>query len=243
MILIIIIASPIADLKGYYMQNTTRLNLRTHKISASHYPLWSNISTHFSETLDCFTAYLAMEAAEVVEGAKPGNLVNLVNRQRPCGLNPYQLWKQFGPDLLADTGLRAFELADRNDSLLLYLYRPDLLESLLKRRGVAIILQRQGYLNQEDLAAILGQLQLHIASGPFPHEIGIFLGYPLKDVLAFMGTIQLPFACQGPWKIYGDPAPSLELACRYRDCRWRMARRLRTTSTPASCLLARPATA
>lgn len=202
-------------------------------------PRWQDIAACFSGTRNCFAAYLAMEGAEVVEGEKPGNLVNLVNRDRACGLNPYRLWKEQGESLLAGTGLHGLEMADRGDSLLLYLYRDDLLRELLHGRGVAIILTRQGYHKPDDPQATLRQLAERVRGGTFPHEIGIFLGYPLKDVLAFMGQIRLAFSCQGPWKIYGDPSPSLALARRYRECRWRMAERLRTAPLPASCLRAR----
>jgi len=203
-------------------------------------PQWRDLATFFTETRSCFAAYLAMEGAEVVEGEKPGNLVNLVNRDRSCGLNPYRLWKECGTELLSGTGLTALELIDRGDSMLIYLYRIDLLREIMSRRGVTIILGRQGY-QPDDLQGTLHQLRERLQSGAFPHEIGIFLGYPLKDVLAFMGQIRLAFSCQGPWKIYGDPVPSLELACRYRECRWKMADRLRSAAVPASCLQARRA--
>jgi hypothetical protein len=202
-------------------------------------PHWFDLAAHFNETRDCFAAYLAMEVAEVVEGEKPGNLVNLVDRDRICGLNPYRLWKELGTSLLAGTGLQAMAMADRGDSLLLYLYRSDLLSELLQKRSVGIILERQGYLQPADLQAALQQLRNRVQDGAFPHEIGIFLGYPLKDVLGFMGEIRLTFSSQGPWKIYGDPAPSQEVACRYRQCRWRMADRLTATDDPACCLRAR----
>lgn len=203
------------------------------------YAQWYDLARNFPDTRDCFAAYLALEGAEVVEGEKPGNLVNLVNRNRYCGLNPYRLWKEHGTALLAGTGLKAMEMVDRGGSLLLYLYREDLLERLLQRKGVAIILQRQGYDTPTDLRPTLRQLRRRAAEGAFPHEIGIFLGYPLKDVLAFMGHIRLAFSCQGPWKMYGDPSASLELACRYRECRCRMAGRLRASAAPADCLKAR----
>lgn len=202
-------------------------------------PQWSDLAAHFNETRDCFAAYLALEGAEVVEGEKPGNLVNLVNRDRSCGLNPYRLWKELGDSLLEGTGIQALEMDDRGDSLLLYLYRSDLLRGLLQKRAVAIILGRQGYQQTDDPQETLLRLRERIQNGAFPHEIGIFLGYPLKDVLAFMGQIRLAFSCQGPWKIYGDPASSLELVCRYRQCRWRMADRLTATDDPGSCLRAR----
>lgn len=206
-------------------------------------PHWQELAVCFSGSRDCFAAYLAMEGAEVVEGEKPGNLINLVNRQRSCGLNPYERWKESGPSLLWGTGLHGLEMVDRGDSLLLYLYRNDLLLALLRCRAVAIILGRLGYRQTDDPGSTLEQLRERLREHDFPHEVGIFLGYPLKDVLAFMGEIHLPFSCQGPWKIYGNPAPSLELACRYRECRWRMAERLRRSSVPARCLRARHARA
>lgn len=203
------------------------------------YPLWSDLAARFNGHRDCFAAYLALEGAEVIEGEKPGNLINLVNRTRNCGLNPYRLWLAHGEALLVGSGLKAMAMANRGDSLLLYLYREDLLQELLGRKAVSIILKKQGYSDCNDLGQILAQLGARTRKGEFPHEIGIFLGYPLKDVLAFMGKVRLSFACQGPWKIFGDPRGSLELADRFRECRFRMANRLCSCSEPVQCLTAR----
>ncbi|WP_255396957.1 DUF3793 family protein [Geobacter sp. DSM 9736] len=56
-----------------------------------------------------------------------------------------------------------------------------------------------------NLEKTLSDLKSHLTGKSFPHEIGIFLGYSLKDVIGFMGWAPLPFTCQGPWKIFGDP--------------------------------------
>lgn len=207
------------------------------------YPMWQDLAGEFAGQMECFAAYLALEGAEVVEGEKPGNLVNLVNRTRQCGLNPYRLWRKYGAALLAGTGMGAMEMIDRHDSLLLYIYREDLLRQLLEKKAAGIILGKLGYDAPDDLQQTLRQLGMRIHNDSFPHEIGIFLGYPLKDVLAFMGRIRLTFSCQGPWKIYGDPRASLELANRFRECRCRMASRLCSSSDPASCLKIRNITA
>ena len=42
-------------------------------------------------------------------------------------------------------------------------------------------------------------------SAEFPHEIGIFLGYPLHDVVGFIENRGQNFTCCGCWKSYGDP--------------------------------------
>lgn len=56
-------------------------------------------------------------------------------------------------------------------------------------------------------------------TGRIPHEIGFALGYPIKDVLGYMGL--LPLACTGccGWQIYGDPAPSLQMSREMLEAR------------------------
>jgi len=199
-------------------------------------PTWHEVSARFSDPRECLASFLALEGAEVIEGAKPANLVSVANRRRPCGSNPYELWKRWGGAVLAGSGLAAMELADRNDSVLLLLYSPSAIERLLQRAPVAAVLRRAGYVDVADMEGVLDELTARMAEGGFPHEIGVFLGYPLKDVAAFMGWVRLPFACQGPWKIYGDPRESLRLAERFRCCRKRMAERLTSCASPFECL-------
>lgn len=197
---------------------------------------WHLLARRFPDERACLASFLALEGAEVIAGVKPGNLVNVANRERPCGRNPYELWHSHSVTLLTGTELQARVLLDRGSSLLLYLYRSDLLQKVLNRPPVATILGNCGYRNPLNIAASLDRLQTSVARGAFPHEIGIFLGYPLKDVLAFMGCIDLPFACQGPWKIYGKPEQSLELADRFRQCRCHMSGRLQSCADPETCL-------
>jgi hypothetical protein len=39
----------------------------------------------------------------------------------------------------------------------------------------------------------------------FPHEVGIFLGYPPADVIEFSSGRPSPYACRGYWKVYHHP--------------------------------------
>lgn len=64
---------------------------------------------------------------------------------------------------------------------LVLLYRPKLLQKRLEQPEIRRFLLRYGYTADMDLAACLMRLQNRIAEKPeFPHEIGIFLGYPWK---------------------------------------------------------------
>jgi hypothetical protein len=179
----------------------------------------------FSNPLDCLTAHIMMECSEVLAGVKPANLISLVNRTRPCGRNLYELWQRHHEMLATRLGkitIRVMQTKQR--ALLLLCYNPDYLEHHLSHAGIRILLNKSGYEADASCEALLEELCRRVAEkNIFPHEIGLFIGYPAKDVAAFMGLVKLPFACQGPWKIYGDPAQSLDLAEQYRCCRRRMS--------------------
>lgn len=199
-------------------------------------PLWREIAGRFRNDRECLASFLALETAEILEGIKPGNLINVTNRRQPCGRNLYPLWRIHGTELIEASGLSVRVMRERDDSLLLFIYDGASLSRLLSEKRVTAMLSRAGYQTPADIEASLSELEKRIASGSFPHEVGIFLGYPLKDVAAFMGWAPIPFTCQGPWKIYGDPRSSLETAASHHECRCRMAWRVACCDNPLECL-------
>jgi hypothetical protein len=201
-------------------------------------PTWQDVAGRFDDPRECLASFLALETAEVIAGEKPANLLGIANRRRPCGRNLYTLWKERGTEVLAESGLAVRELADRGDSILLLIYRPEALGGLVRRPSASAVLARTGYGDVSDLDRVLGELTSRMGGDSFPHEIGVFLGYPLKDVAAFMGLVRIPFACQGPWKIFGNPRESLRLAEVFRCCRDRMAERLSSCASALECLAA-----
>ena len=98
-------------------------------------------------------------------------------------------------DKLYDCGVRIELLARRKSGVLLYVYRPDLLRRDLSRLEVASFLAQEGY-DTGSLAACIELLHKRICgtdlqstlsgSCEFPHEIGLFLGYPFEDVMGFI---------------------------------------------------------
>lgn len=53
-------------------------------------------------------------------------------------------------------------------------------------------------------------------TGSIPHEIGFALGYPVKDVLGFMGLIPLPCTGMCGWRIHGNPRLSLQKSREFK---------------------------
>jgi hypothetical protein len=199
-------------------------------------PVWPDIAHRFPDDRDCLAAFIAFASAEVLGGIKPSSLVNLLDRPRRCGKNHHAIWKAHGEEIIRKSPLEAKVMVERSDSLLLLLFDRDMVSGLLESRGIRALLRRSGYPLENGVDGLLSELASRFASGGVPHEIGIVLGYPLKDVAGFMGVRRLPFACQGPWRIYGNPRQSLLLAEAYRQCRCRMADRLMAGAGPFECL-------
>lgn len=107
----------------------------------------------------------------------------------------------------------------RTGAYLVYLYRERALEELLGRREYREFLASVGYAPGAGLRDCLRRLASRIClSGEFPHEIGVFLGYPLEDVKGFIAHKGRNYTCCGCWKCYGDPRAAMRRFADYRRC-------------------------
>ena len=93
--------------------------------------------------------------------------------------------------------------------------RVEWVRQLLQDRKNAAFLAHRGYRVSADVECMLEQFAARLrGNSPFPHEIGVVLGYPLHDVAGFVENQGRSFACCGCWKAYGEP----EAARRYFAC-------------------------
>lgn len=101
---------------------------------------------------------------------------------------------------------------------LIYVYRKKMLEADMKKAGVDDLLKSCGY-EILTVEACLEQLQKHLQEHDcFPHEIGIFLGYPLCDVIGFIEHGGKNCKYCGIWKVYSNECETKELFARFRKC-------------------------
>ena len=118
---------------------------------------------------------------------------------------------------LGRKGLRILPLRWRDGKALLYLYRPRLLERDLRDPLAQRLLSDCGY-TCEDAGTCLIRLISRLSAGEdFPHEVGLFLGYPPADVEGFMHHKD-SFKLCGLWKVYDDVESALRQCARYRHC-------------------------
>lgn len=109
---------------------------------------------------------------------------------------------------LQDMGLsiRVLKVCRRTNAAIFYVYSAAELQSILSDPEIYAYLTQSGYDLKSGLPEILHQLSERLClEDAFPHEIGLFLGYPLKDVIGFIKNNGRNYTCIGYWKAYGDP--------------------------------------
>ncbi len=119
---------------------------------------------------------------------------------------------------LRKKGLRVIPLKKTSEYALIYIYRPAYLKKDLNDPQALRILKERGY-EPENPECCIAQLVRHLKSDKvFPHEIGLFLGYPPSDVKCFMKHPCKGVKCCGCWKAYSEPEKAKKTFVRYRKC-------------------------
>ncbi|MBR0410613.1 MAG: DUF3793 family protein [Eubacterium sp.] len=120
--------------------------------------------------------------------------------------------------LLGEKGIRVVILRKTDKKALVYLYRPDYLDRDLNCPKARQILNAKGYCCGSAGNCVV-QLIRHMAQDDeFPHEVGLFLGYPPEDVKCFMKDSRCGVKCTGCWKAYGNEKEARETFVKFRKC-------------------------
>ena len=170
-----------------------------------------------------FETVMIEQCAPTLAGLKPANLFRLECRDRAALYARVEGWNA----ALNPKGVRLLVLKEcpHTCCYLVYVYRAPKLWAELSRPETRAFLSQEGYrlpgteTGPAGCAALLEQLAGRLgASGQFPHEIGVFLGYPLGDVLGFIQNQGKNFTCCGCWKAYGDPAAAQRIFDQFQKC-------------------------
>ncbi len=118
-----------------------------------------------------------------------------------------------------DKGIKMVLLKAGDSSALIYLYREDMLKSDFADLNAKEILSEYGYENLSIEKAI-NKLSKRLSTyDEFPHEIGIFLGYPPNDVKGFICNSGKNCSLCKYWKVYGEKDKALKKFAKYDKCK------------------------
>lgn len=115
--------------------------------------------------------------------------------------------------------MRVVEIKEDNKKKQVLFYNLPTLDRVLKEKPVQRFLTVSGYPSPYSLEKYVEYLVNKMRWGRTYYEIGVFLGYPLKDVIGFMGYSPLKFTGIKGWRYYGDRALSEKIYARYQKAR------------------------
>lgn len=116
---------------------------------------------------------------------------------------------------------------------LIIVYRKSLLENHLQSRVNRAFLRKYGYEKAESLASYMEILKGRLDFECFPHEIGVFLGYPIKDIHSFINHRDSGCLLCGEWKVYHNAKQAEKLFRRYKSCRKALSEKVAAGSSLA----------
>ena len=107
---------------------------------------------------------------------------------------------------------------EAGDKKQIFIYHKECLENVLTDAQTRQCLTRMGYQKQGTADQYVRLLIQRMRSADFPHEAGLFFGYPLKDVCGYMGG-PIPYRKTMGWRMYGDTSFSEMIYYRYKEAR------------------------
>lgn len=163
-----------------------------------------------------FDELLAYNCAPVLAGIKPANLLSLMPDD---GEEIDALLVQYNAQF-AEQGVVFRRLCACTKRVLVLVYNEEQLAQALSNPGYQAYLIAAGYEAGASAEAYLHRLEQRLnTQKTFPHEIGVFLGYPLEDILGFVLNKGTDCKYSGYWKVYGDVPKARSIFAAYEHFR------------------------
>lgn len=161
-------------------------------------------------SFEYFLALLKAQLAPTSSNLKLGTMLNFKNGKRPLKIY-WQNYKNYLKDIF---DLSFFELRKSEDNVLVYFYNKKRLAKKLREEKINKFLKDLGYENCQSTYEYLSTLRTNFKDR-CPDEIGVFLGYPLKDVIDFKNKDKRECKCIGYWKCFNNAENAQRAFKRY----------------------------
>lgn len=153
--------------------------------------------------------------APVLCGIKPASIFSMCIDIYGKGSEKLSEWK----NVFGGRNIFIVPIQKKGGRMLFFVYNRQLLSSVLENPKISDYLIKKNYPVQDGFDAVLYELLFRLMRDyEFPHEIGLFLGYPLEDVVAFEQNDGAFFKYSGSWKVYGDIKNARQKMKLYKIC-------------------------
>ena len=162
---------------------------------------------------------LALQCAPVISGIKISNLLTI----------PAKSLRELSV-VLKKTELSFRILYPGRERLVILIYRETELKEYLEREEVMAFIYKCGY-ETSDISKIFPvfvkrYMRYMVLKQDFPHELGLFLGYPIEDVEGFIKENGKNYLYSGYWKVYKDAELKIRLFKNYEKVQTEIVRLL-----------------
>ena len=161
-----------------------------------------------------FEQIMIEQCSPTMAGLKTGNLFACPYENKcelNCNIRKLNM-------LAVPKGVRIVPLKFSKNRALIYMYRPEKLKADLSNSEAESILKDMDYPTKNAEECIVKLVHRLEDENSFPHEIGLFLGYPPEDVSGFIEKGARGAKCVGNWCVFGDEKKALEKFALYKKC-------------------------
>lgn len=159
-----------------------------------------------------------------IAGVKPAELLNLPSKYNCNKIS----WESCKKCILKSSNIKLRVIDKYKGRRHVLFYQEQSLNNVLKQAETIKLLVELGYPRNYTLEVYLDYLTDRLNSDEFPHEIGIFLGYPLKDVKGYLGKSNLRLVHSNGWQVYGNVHVSQRRLESFKEARFKVRRQLNT---------------
>lgn len=169
---------------------------------------------------------LVYSCAPCFAGLKPSNLFSV----------PVEAYNEFSlldEAFLNSKGFYLKVLCRCKKRIQILLYNEYSLKQILLQKDIQEALKFFGYSDCFSVDTMLDTLASRMIASlqttncgkcrQFPHEIGLFLGYPVYDVLEYYKTGGEGCIFSGYWKVYSNAEKAEKIFSQYNECKKRFA--------------------
>ncbi len=184
--------------------------------------------------LDYLLYKICYHGAPTILRLKPASLICFKNNK---SIRLKDVWDEYRDELVDIIPCSHYELKRFDIGVNVLFYQEEWLKRLLKRNDVKGFLRSLGYGEYRNACEALDVLIARYKE-ECPHEIGVFLGYPLSDVMAFASDKKQSSIGVGYWRVYSNLKRSKQIFKLYDQARLEINNTLKSGIRPYQFLRA-----
>lgn len=158
---------------------------------------WEKMNLQEQPKPDVFDIQFALQCAPLIMGLRISLFLTVTDWQLKRIEN-----------ILRERKISFYKISEKNGRMAVLLFYEKKMKDYFADNSVRKLLSSLGYSDgnlYDFMACFAERYEEFLHNGnTFPHEMGIFLGYPPEDVIGYLENAGNNYLCAGYWKVYGN---------------------------------------